>query len=127
MAFHRLLLPDGRRTARTVHGRQPDRRRRSAGSGDNHYWSTFGAAAAIGLISGLAQALGTAGLAAAHGDRTVVIAGGGADAASQAAAQALNRFLNRLPTITIREGHRVKVYLTSDLELPAYTAPSGRF
>ena len=35
----------------------------------------------------------------------------------------MNRFLNRLPTITIREGHRVKVYLTSDLELPAYVAP----
>ena len=34
----------------------------------------------------------------------------------------MNRFLNRLPTITIREGHRVKVYLTSDLELPAYGA-----
>ena len=34
----------------------------------------------------------------------------------------MNRFLNRLPTITIREGHRVKVYLTSDLELPAYIA-----
>ena len=48
-------------------------------------------------------------------------------AASQAAAQAMNRFLNRLPTITIREGHRVKVYLTSDLELPAYTAAAGRF
>jgi type IV secretion system protein VirB10 len=94
---------------------------------DNHYWSTFGAAAAIGLISGLAQAIGTSGLAAGDGNRTVVIAGGGADAASQAAAQALNRFLNRLPTITIREGHRVKVYLTSDLELPAYTATSGRF
>jgi type IV secretory pathway VirB10-like protein len=33
----------------------------------------------------------------------------------------MNRFLNRLPSITIREGHRVKVYLTNDLELPAYT------
>ena len=32
----------------------------------------------------------------------------------------INRFLNRLPTITIREGHRVKIYVTSDLELPAY-------
>jgi hypothetical protein len=31
----------------------------------------------------------------------------------------MNHFLNRLPTITIREGHRVKVYLTGDLELPA--------
>jgi type IV secretion system protein VirB10 len=34
----------------------------------------------------------------------------------------MNRFLNRLPTITIREGHRVKVYLTNDLELPPYGA-----
>jgi type IV secretion system protein VirB10 len=43
--------------------------------------------------------------------------------------QVMNRFLNRLPTITIREGHRVKVYLTSDIELPTYTAAvaSGRF
>jgi len=34
----------------------------------------------------------------------------------------MSRFLNRLPTVTIREGHRVKVYLTSDLQLPAYQA-----
>ena len=38
----------------------------------------------------------------------------------------MQRFLNRLPTITIREGHRVKVYLTSDLELPAYDARPSR-
>ena len=31
---------------------------------NHHYWSTFGAAAAVGLISGLAQWLGTAGSAA---------------------------------------------------------------
>jgi len=37
-----------------------------------------------------------------------------------ATAQVMNRFLNRLPTVTIREGHRVKVYLTNDLDLPAY-------
>jgi type IV secretion system protein VirB10 len=49
-----------------------------------------------------------------------VIAGGVGNATSQATAQVMNRFLNRLPTITIREGHRVKVYLTADIELPAY-------
>jgi type IV secretion system protein VirB10 len=128
VAFHRLLLPDGS----TYSLDQYPGANQVGDAGlkdqvDNHYWSTFGAAAAIGLISGLAQAIGTSGLAAGEGNRTVVIAGGGADAASQAAAQAMNRFLNRLPTITIREGHRVKVYLTSDLELPAYTATSSRF
>ena len=37
----------------------------------------------------------------------------------------MNRFLNRLPTVTIREGHRVKVYLTNDLDLPAYEVPAA--
>ncbi len=59
------------------------------------------------------------------GNRTVVIAGGVGDATSQATLQVMNRFLNRLPTITIREGHRVKVYLTSDIELPVYVAPGA--
>jgi hypothetical protein len=35
-----------------------------------------------------------------------------------------------LPTVTIREGHRIKVYLSNDLELPAYhdplVTPGGR-
>jgi type IV secretory pathway VirB10-like protein len=75
------------------------------------------------LISGLSQYLGGAGLGTGDGDRTVIIAGGVGDATSQATLQVMNRFLNRLPTITIREGHRVKVYLTSDVELPAYVAP----
>ena len=53
-----------------------------------------------------------------------IIGGNAADATAQATAQVMNRFLNRLPTITIREGHRVKVYVTSDLDLPAW-APLG--
>jgi type IV secretion system protein VirB10 len=128
VAFHRLLLPDG--SSYSLDQYPGANQVGDAGlkdQVDNHYWSTFGAAAAIGLISGLAQAISTAGLSAGEGNRTVIIAGGAADVASQAAAQAMNRFLNRLPTITIREGHRVKVYLTSDLELPAYTAAPGRF
>ena len=68
-----------------------------------------------------AQWIGSAGYSGGTGDRTVVIAGG-ADAASQASLQVMSRFLNRLPTVTIREGHRVKVYVTSDLQLPAYPA-----
>ena len=87
---------------------------------NQHYVSTFGAAAAVGLITGLAQFLGTAGVGSGDGNRTVIIAGSGVDTAAQATTQVMNRFLNRLPTITIREGHRVKVYLTGDLDLPAY-------
>jgi type IV secretory pathway VirB10-like protein len=79
----------------------------------------------VGLISGLSQYLGSAGRGGGDGDRTIVIAGGVGDATSQATLQVMNRFLNRLPTITIREGHRVKVYLTSDIELPAYVSPGA--
>jgi type IV secretion system protein VirB10 len=122
VAFHRIVMPDGSTISldRSLGLNQIG----DAGLRDQvnqHYWSTFGAAAAVGLVSGLSQFLGGAGLSAGEGNRTVIIAGGTADAASQAGLQVMNRFLNRLPTITIREGHRIKVYLTSDLELPAYS------
>jgi type IV secretory pathway VirB10-like protein len=124
VAFHRLVLPDGRtyRLDQFVGLNQIG----DTGLRDRvnqHYLATFGAAAAVGLVSGLAQFLGTAGIGDGAGDRTIVIAGGVGDASAQATLQVMNRFLNRLPTVTIREGHRVKVYLTSDLELPAYIPP----
>jgi len=122
VSFDRLLLPDGSTyrldqfTGLNAIG--------DAGLRDQvnqHYKATFGASAAIGLITGLAQYLGTGGFA--HGNaNTVVIAGGVTESTAQATAQTMNRFLNRLPTITIREGHRVKIYLTADLDLPAYDA-----
>jgi type IV secretion system protein VirB10 len=127
VAFHRLLMPDGstQRLDQFIGLNQIG----DAGLRDQvnqHYWSTFGSAGAVGLISGLAQWLGTAGVSSGTGDRTVIIAGGAADAASQASLQVMSRFLNRLPTVTIREGHRVKVYLTSDLQLPAYQGTRDR-
>ncbi len=126
VGFHRILMPDGRGVAL-------DQFRGLNQIGDSglkdrvnhHYWSTFGAAGAVGLLSGLAQLVGTAGFGRGDGDRTVIIAGNAADATTQATAQVMNRFLNRLPTITIREGHRVKVYVTSDLDLPAWTPPGA--
>jgi type IV secretory pathway VirB10-like protein len=126
VSFHRLLMPDGRtyRLDQFLGLNQIG----DAGLRDQvnqHYLSTFGAAAAVGLISGLSQYLGSAGLGSGDGNRTIVIAGGVGDATAQATLQVMNRFLNRLPTITIREGHRVKVYLTSDIELPAYLASSA--
>jgi type IV secretory pathway VirB10-like protein len=87
---------------------------------NQHYLSTFGASAAVGLITGLAQYLGTGGFA--EGSNNTVVIGGAADATAQATALTMNRFLNRLPTVTIREGHRMKIYLTSDIELLAYPA-----
>lgn len=121
VVFHRLMLPDGSSVGldRVAGLNQVG----DAGLRDqvnHHYWSTLGASGAVGLISGFAQFLGGLGFNRGDGDRTVVIAGSVGDQASQATSQTMNRYLNRLPTVTIREGHRVKVYLTADLELPAY-------
>jgi type IV secretion system protein VirB10 len=121
VAFTRLVMPDGRTYPldRFIGLNSLG----DAGLRDQvnlHYQSTFGAAAAIGLLSGFAQFVAGAGLTRATGTSPVIIAGGASEATTQATAQTMNRFLNRLPTVTIREGHRVKVYLTSDLELPAY-------
>jgi type IV secretion system protein VirB10 len=120
VVFHRVLLPDGR-----TYGLNQFNGLNQVGDAglrdrvNQHYLSTFGASAAVGLITGLSQFLGNVGFGG-DGDRTIVIAGGVGNATSQATGQVMNRFLNRLPTITIREGHRVKVYLTADVELPAY-------
>jgi type IV secretory pathway VirB10-like protein len=120
VVFHRLVLPDGSSYALDqVTGLNQVGDAGLSDRVDRHYRSTFGASAAVGLISGLAQVF-TGGAFGGDGNRTVVIAGGVGDATSQATAQTMNRYLNRLPTVTIREGHRVKVYLTADLELPSY-------
>jgi type IV secretion system protein VirB10 len=126
VAFTRLVLPNGRTYALdhflglNAIG--------DAGLRDQvnqHYTTTFGVSAAVGLISGFAQFLG--GGLGNRTNGTVIITGNVGDATAQAAGQTMGRLLNRLPNITIREGHRVKVYLTSDLQLPVYQgSPSMR-
>jgi type IV secretion system protein VirB10 len=125
VSFHRIVMPDGQSVA--LDHFKGLNQRGDSGLEDRvnrHYWSTFGAAAAVGLVGGLSQFVGSAALGGGDGDRTVIVAGS-ADAAAQASAQTLNRFLNRMPTITIREGHRVKVYVTSDLDLPEWSATAA--
>jgi type IV secretory pathway VirB10-like protein len=128
VGFHRILMPDGSSV-----GIEQFRGLNQLGDSglrdrvNHHYWSTFGAAGAVGLVSGLSQLVATAGLGQGDGDRTVIVAGNATDATSQASAQVMNRFLNRLPTVTIREGHRLKVYVTSDLDLPEWRSPMNAF
>jgi type IV secretion system protein TrbI len=123
VAFNRLVLPDGR-TYRLEQfmGLNEIGEAGLRDQVNQHYRSTFGASAAVGLLTGFAQSLSSWGFNRNGG--TVVIAGNVGDSTAQATAQTMNRFLNRLPTVTVREGHRVKVYLTNDLELPAYDVGS---
>jgi len=126
VSFHRLLMPDGYSTS--LDRFQGLNQIGDAGLRDqvnNHYLRIFGASLAIGAIGAVAQG-GTAGaLTASGGD---LMRQGFAQSTAQSSAQILDRFLNILPTITIREGHRINVYLSGDLALPDYashTLPSN--
>src|SRR3989442_4595355 len=127
VAFHRLVMPDGHTySLDLVPGLNQIGDAGLRDQVNQHYASTFGAAAAVGLISGLSQLLGTAAFnGRSDQQRTVILSGGSVDSTAQARLEVMNPILDRLPTITIREGHRVKVYLNSDLELPAYHATTG--
>ncbi len=125
VAFTRLVLPTGRTF--TLDHFLGLNEIGDAGLRDQvnqHYKTTFGVSAAIGLLSGFSQYLGS-GLLGNRNNGTVIITGNVGDATTQAAGQSMGRLLNRLPNITIREGHRVKVYLTSDLQLPVYRPSSS--
>ena len=108
VAFHRLIMPDGTWIDLEFTGLN------QAGEGalqdqvDRHYFSTFAAAGAVGVVSGLALAGGSP-----FGLRAGVGQGLG-----QSATSVLDRFLNRLPTITIRAGHRLRIWFTSDVLVP---------
>jgi type IV secretion system protein VirB10 len=53
-------------------------------------------------------------------DPSVQFRNGVSQSLAESSDRVLDRFLNRVPTITIREGTRVKILLTDDLELPTY-------
>lgn len=118
VAFHRLLMPDG-------YSVSLDQFKGLDQVGDtglrdqvnNHYLRIFGVSLAIGALGAVAES-GTSGPLTASGSD--LMRQGFAQSTAQSSAQILDKFLNLMPTITIREGHRVKVFLASDLALPDY-------
>ena len=118
VVFHRVLLPSGARIdLETFHGLSQIGETGLRDEVDRHYAQIFGASLAVGAIAGLAQAQTSIGLDATALD---VYRQGAAANLAQSSTRILDRFLNLLPTVTIREGHRIKVYVSSDLDVPAY-------
>ena len=70
------------------------------------------------MIAGAAEA--TNANAGFNESGTEAYKAGIASSLSQSSANVLDRFINIPPTITIREGHRIKVYITQYMLLPAY-------
>jgi type IV secretion system protein TrbI len=118
LVFHRLIMPDGYSVdLDQSHGLDQVGETGLKDQINNHYLQIFGASIALGVIAGASEATTSSGYAASGTD---AYRQGVAASLSQSGARALDRFINIPPTLTIREGHRVKVYLTQDLLLPAY-------
>jgi type IV secretion system protein VirB10 len=118
VVFHRVLMPDG-------YSVSLDQFKGLNQIGDtglrdqvnNHYLRIFGVSLAIGALGAIGEAGTSGSLNASNAD---LMRQGFAQSTSQSSAQILEKFLNVMPTVTIREGHRVKVYLSGDLTLPDY-------
>lgn len=117
--FHRIIMPDGyslnldqfkgldQTGATALHDKV-----------NNHYAKIFGASLAVGILGGIAG-IGTGPiLTQSYFDQMRM---GFGQSMAMTGEQIMNRFLNLMPTITIREGTRVEVYLSNDLLLPAYS------
>ena len=113
VGFHRLIWPDGRSAALEFRGLNQAGESALRDEVDRHYFSTFLAAGAVGILSGLTLR----GANPYAGGRAAVQAGVG-QGLGESATQILDRFLNRLPTITIRAGHRLRIWFTSDVLVP---------
>jgi type IV secretory pathway VirB10-like protein len=116
--FHRLIMPDGYSVSLDqFKGLNQIGETALRDKVNNHYLQIFGASLAVGILGGISEA-GT-GNVFTNSPLDRARAGLGSSLANSST-EILDRFLNVLPTVTIREGNRVKIYLSGDLLLPDY-------
>jgi type IV secretion system protein VirB10 len=116
--FHRMIMPDGyAANLDQFKGLNQIGETGLKDQANQHYLQIFGTSLALGAVAGIGQAGGNYGY---NTSGTDLYRRGVSESLSSSGTRVLDRFLNVLPTITIREGHRIKVYLTDDLMLPAY-------
>ena len=113
VSFHRLLFPDGRWIDLRFEGLNHVGESALLDEVNRHYASTFGAAGAVGVLAGLTLQGSNPYAGGVEGFRA-----GAGQGVGQAATHILTRYMNRLPTITIRAGHRLRIWLTSDVLVP---------
>ncbi|HEV2133956.1 MAG TPA: TrbI/VirB10 family protein [Terracidiphilus sp.] len=119
VVFHRLIMPDGYSVdLDQFHGLDQIGEEGLKDKVNNHYLQIFGTSVALGVIAGAGEIEEGGGTITTSGSQA--FATGASSSVSQSATTILDRFMQIPPTITIREGHRVKVYFTQDMLLPAY-------
>jgi type IV secretion system protein VirB10 len=120
VVFHRLIMPDGYSVdLDQFHGLDQIGEEGLKDKVNNHYFEIFGASIALGVIAGAGEITQGGGTISASGSQAFTT--GTAGSISQSANTILDRFMQIPPTIAIREGHRVKIYFTQDMLLPAYS------
>jgi type IV secretion system protein TrbI len=118
VSFHRLIMPDGFSVSLDqFKGLDQIGETGLRDQVNRHYLQVFGVSIAIGALAGLSQANTRNGF---DQSGTQAYEQGVASSLSQSSLHILDRYLNVLPTFTIREGYRIKVYLSQDVMLPSY-------
>ena len=113
VGFHRLIFSDGRWVSLEFRGLNQIGEGALKDQVNRHYFSMFASVGAVGIISGL-----TLRGSNPYGGGMEGVRAGAGQGLAQGATSILDRFLNRLPTITIRAGHRLRIWLTSDVLVP---------
>src|SRR6202046_1567825 len=120
IVFHRLIMPNGYSVdLDQFHGLDQIGEEGVKDKVNNHYFQIFGASIALGVIAGAGEITEGGGTISTSGSQAFTT--GTAGSISQSANTILDRFMQVPPTITIREGHRIKIYFTQDMLLPAYS------
>jgi type IV secretion system protein VirB10 len=120
VVFHRLIMPDGYSVdLDQFSGLNQIGEMGLKDKVNNHYFEVFGASIALGVIAGAAEM--TQGGSSINSNGSQMLVNGAASSISSASATILGQFMQIPPTITIRPGHRIKVFITQDLLLPAYS------
>jgi len=89
---------------------------------DRHFWLQYGSALLLGVLDGLT---GMAQNSVAGGSFSVMVDGSGRNV-SQLNDSRLREYQNIVPTITVKPGSKVKVYITSDINITAYDLKENR-
>ena len=120
VVFHRLIMPDGYSVdLDQFHGLDQIGEEGLKDKVNNHYLQIFGTSIALGVIAGAGEIEEGGGTITTSGSQA--FATGASANVSQSATTILDRFMQIPPTITIREGNRIKIYFTQDMLLPAYS------
>jgi type IV secretory pathway VirB10-like protein len=122
ISFHRLIRSDGvTADLQQFQGLGVEGDAGITGDLNHHYLQTFGISAVVGVIEAIPNVL--AGRAQSGSGGVNVFAGDVTATSGQAVTRTLDRLLSRPPTLTVRSGTPLTIWVTDDLDLPAVQAP----